>query len=332
MTRDIRPITPDQPPVIPPKFFPTHPNKDEASRLGRFARWINGHGHSWVNPDLAAYRDHLLQTLSARSVKAHLSTVRKALQRVARDRDFLYAVAADFAPDGTATLDLKPLVDEFTTRLDIATHPDEVRVKTLTVQDASDTEHIRLAPKQANELIHAPDRTTRAGLRDAALIGLALATGLRADELVSLKIDDLYHQLGGKDAILVREGKGRKQRLVPYGAHIAVLQLVHHWLNTVGITAGFIFRGVTKGRASRVLDAPISVRTFERRLALYPIDGLTINPHDLRRTYAKQQYVNGMDMVALKDNLGHASIETTQTYIGTMDAEKRVPSQGYHYL
>jgi integrase len=317
---------------IPPKFMPMKPSKDEMSRLGRFANWINDKGYSWVSPDLSAYRDHLLETLSPRSVKAHLSTVRKALQRVARDRDFLYHVAATVAPEGTAKLDLKPMVDEFTTRIDIATHPDEVRVKTLTVQDASDAEHVRLTAKQANELIHLPDRSTLAGLRDAALIGLALATGLRADELVSLKIDDLYHRLGGKDALLVREGKGFKQRLVPYGAHISVLQLVHKWMNTAGIASGYIFRGVTKGVTGKVLDEPITVRTFERRLLLYPVDGLLINPHDLRRTYAKQQYLNGMDIVAIKDNLGHASIETTLDYIGEMNAEKRVPSQGYQYL
>ena len=318
--------------LLPPKFLPLNPNKDEMNRLGRFARWTNDNGYSWVNPDLSAYRDYLLETLSPRSVKAHLSTVRKALQRVARDRDFLYAVAATLAPDATSKLDLKPMVDEFTTRLDIATHPDEVKVKTLTVQDESDAAYVRLTPQQANTLIHLPDRSTLAGLRDAALIGLALATGLRADELVSLRIDDLYHKLGGKDALLVREGKGYKQRLVPYGAHITVLQLVHKWLNTAGIEAGYIFRGVTKGKTGKVLDEAITVRTFERRLLLYPVDGLLVNPHDLRRTYAKQQYLNGMDIVALRDNLGHASIETTLAYIGEMNAEKRVPSQGYIYL
>jgi len=130
----------------------------------------------------------------------------------------------------------------------------------------------------------------------------------------------------------VREGKGYKQRLVPYGAHLSVLQLVQAWLDTAGIVSGYIFRGVTKGKTGKVLEHPISVRTFERRLLLYGVDGLCINPHDLRRTYAKQQYSNGMDIVAIKDNLGHASIETTQTYIGAMDAEKRVPSQGYRYL
>ena len=76
----------------------------------------------------------------------------------------------------------------------------------------------------------------------------------------------------------------------------------------------------------------ITIRTFERRLLVYPVDGLLINPHDLRRTYAKQQYLNGMDIVAIMDNLGHASIETTLDYIGEMNAEKRMQSQRNQYL
>lgn len=334
MSKDI--TTLEQHPPTPPRFMPANPSKDEQSRLSRFADWIADNG-SWVSPDLAAYRDYLLTTpsertgepLSPRSVKAHLSTVRKALQRVARDRDYLYSVAAQVAPHA-ATIDLKPIVDEFTHRIDNATHPDESEVKIKTVQDASDSEYVRLTPKQANALIHAPDRATLAGLRDAALIGLALATGLRAAELVTLKVDDLYHRLGGKDAIFVREGKGRKQRLVPYGAHITVLQLVHKWINTAGIKSGHIFRGVTSDDQLR--PRAITVRQFGRRLARYEVDGMVLTPHDLRRTYAKQQYINGMDIVAIKDNLGHASIETTQGYIGAMDAEKRVPAQGYKYL
>lgn len=323
----------------PPKFLPGNPSKDEASRLGKFEQWIQETDGQWVNPDLGAYRDHLMTTptertgkpLSARSIKAHLSTIRKALQRVARDRDYLYTVAASYAPEASA-MELKPMVDEMTSRINIAVHPDESKVKTKTVQDVSDSEHVRLTAKQANDLIHMPDRITLAGLRDAALIGLALATGLRADELVNLKIDDLYHKLSGKDAIRVKSGKGDKQRLVPYGAHMPVLQLVHKWLHTAGIEAGYIFRGVTKGQSGKVLDNPITVRTFERRLGKYWVDGLSIKPHDLRRTYAKQQYDNGMDIMAIKDNLGHENVETTQTYIGKQDPEKRVPSQGYKYL
>ena len=315
---------------IPPQFLPANPTKDESSRLTKYAAWVHDNGYSWVSPNLRLYRDYLLtkdKPLSARSVESHLSTVRQALRRIADDRDYLYAVAAELSPD-TPKIALKPIVDEFTVRIEIAMR--NAKVKTQKVQDESDSAYVRLTPKQANELIQLPDRTKLAGLRDAALIGLALATGLRADELLSLKIDDLYHKLGGKDAIFVREGKGRKQRLVPYGAHSTVLQLVHKWMNVAGVKSGFVFRAVT--RSGKLHGKSLTVRAFEYRLNLYTVDGLIVTPHDLRRTYAKQQYLNGMDIVAIRDNLGHESIETTLIYIGEQNAEKRVPSQGYHYL
>jgi integrase len=316
-------------PNIPPRFLPVNPSKDESSRLLMFADWMHTEGQSWVNPDLAAYRDHLLLKLAPLSVKSHLSTIRKAIKRIMLNRDYLYEAASHIMPDATM-MELKPMVDEFTERLKIAIDPDMSFVKTVTVQDVSDSAYVRLTAKQADSLIRLPDRNTLVGLRDAALIGLALATGLRADELLSLRIDDLYHKLGGKDAIIVREGKGRKQRLVPYGAHISVLQLVHKWINTAGIKSGLIFRAVT--RSGKLRNNSFSVRAFEERMKLYEVDGLIVTPHDLRRTYAKQLYLNGMDIVAIKDNLGHASIETTLNYIGEMNADKRVPVQGYHYL
>jgi integrase len=313
---------------IPPRFFPAEPTRNERSRLAKFVAWMQDHNHSWMTPDLIAYRDYLLTELSSVSVQSHISTIRQAWQRIADDREYLYTVAATYAPEGTPKIQLKPLVDEFTVRIEIAIR--SVKVKTNKIQDVSDNAHVRLTSKQADTLIHMPNRATLAGLRDAALISLALATGLRADELVSLRIDDLYHKLGGKDAILVREGKGRKQRLVPYGAHISVLQLVHKWINTAGIQHGLIFRSVT--RSGKLRNDSFSVRAFEDRMNLYMVDDLKITPHDLRRTYAKQLYMNGMDIVAIQNNLGHETIETTLNYIGTMDAEKRVPTSGYRYL
>lgn len=322
-------IAHEQPVNMPPRFMPMQPTKDETSRLTMFADWMHHSEMLWVKPDLAAYRDYLLDNLAPRSVKSHLSTARKALKRVMLDRDYLYTVAGHVMPDATM-MELKPMVDEFSERLKIAIDPDMSKVKVLTIQDGSDNAHVRLSAKQADKLIHTPNRKTLVGLRDAALISLALATGLRADELLSLRIDDLYHKYGGKDAILVREGKGNKQRLVPYGAHISVLQLVHKWLHVAGIQNGLIFRSVT--HSGKLRNASFSVRAFEKRMEGYSVDGLKITPHDLRRTYAKQQYLNGMDMIAIRDNLGHANIETTLSYIGEMNAEKRVPSQGYKYL
>ena len=57
------------------------------------------------------------------------------------------------------------------------------------------------------------------------------------------------------------------------------------------------------------------------------IDGelRTVKPHDLRRTYARNAYEFGMDLERIRQNLGHTSLQTTQTYIGELDGKDRHP-------
>lgn len=313
---------------IPPSFIPDNPSKDDKSRLLKFARWINKQGGSWVSPKLRDYRSHLLNTMARSSASTHLSTVRQGLQRIADDRDFLYAVAASNAPDGTPLINLKPYVDEFATRLDIAIR--SANVKRRKSQDRTDNAFVRLNPTQATALIHLPNRASLAGLRDAALIGLSLATGLRADELLSLEVANLRAISDGIEGIQVLNGKGDKDRIVPYGEQIAVLDLVQCWLDTTGIQDGIVFRAVS--RYGNLRHDSLTVRAFEKRLNDYQVDGLKVTPHDLRRTYAKQQYDNGMDIVSIKANMGHENIETTLGYIGKTDMAKRMPVTAYRYL
>jgi integrase len=56
-----------------------------------------------------------------------------------------------------------------------------------------------------------------------------------------------------------------------------------------------------------------------------------VNPHDLRRTYARRLYEAGMDLLAIRDNLGHADSRTTLKYIGTMDIDRRKPPTVYTF-
>ncbi len=297
----------------------SNPNKQEAHRLNRYADYVASNGGSWSTHNLNVYRDGLLADgLANSTVKAHLSTVRSGLRRLADDRDYLYSFTA---PD-LSLLERKALVDEITVRIEIATR--QGKIETVTKQDTADSEHIRLLPLEQVILIKSPDRGTLPGLRDAALIGMALATGLRAAELCSLTVDDLRQTLGGECAVRTI-GKGRKQRLVPYGAEQGILMLVDTWLQRAGITEGHVFRGVNN--KGDVLPNPITTYTFSRRLRLY----YDVRPHDLRRTYAVNRYTQGMDILAIRDNLGHADIRTTQGYIGAMDVSARVPAQGLNY-
>ena len=62
----------------------------------------------------------------------------------------------------------------------------------------------------------------------------------------------------------------------------------------------------------------------------FSLDGVTVKPHDLRRTYAKAYYDAGGDLVSLSQQLGHESTATTLGYIGEMDADKRAPPEMYN--
>ncbi len=141
-------------------------------------------------------------------------------------------------------------------------------------------------------------------------------------------MDDLRQSLGGELALRIRHGKGDKQRLIPWGDLSWCLQIVDRWLTRAGISEGAVFRGLYgNGRQDKVRPGRITTRSVQSILAQYPIavDGeiLAPRPHDCRRTYARLLFEAGVDLVAIRQNLGHADLKTTLRYIGALDADKR---------
>lgn len=319
-------------------------DKDRYSRLDQFVTWLDENGGQWHNPDLAGFRDYLLHEKDNRltpdkpgmapaSASAYLSTIRGRYQVLLRSNAVRQALY-DLAPDSASGADKKAFVDELLTRMQNAVHPSTAAVPTITKQDVSDREHLRLTKAQANKLLKAPGERNPingenlTGVRDTALIALALCTGLREAELCALNVDDLRHKMGGELSVIVREGKGGKQRLVPYGDLDWCLTYVDLWLTRAGITSGAVFRGLYKGSKS-ARPGRLTTRAVISLVGSYPvvIDGKarTVKPHDLRRTYARRVYEKGMDMERIRQNLGHANLTTTQRYIGTLDANQRRP-------
>lgn len=299
-------------------------DKNSQTRIGQFVAWQQGR-EAWYQPSLAAYRDDLLEDgLLPSTVSSYLSTIRGAYRKLSRSnhvRDMLMAMA----PVEASPADKHAFVEEVLTRLRNATHPDESHVKQTIVQDRADSAGIRLTPGQAQDLLSAPGLDTDIGIRDTALLALCLCTGVREDELCSLVVEDLWQELSGELALQIRHGKGDKQRLVPYGDLEWCLSLVEMWLDRANISEGPVFRGFYARGGVRP-DA-LTTRTVQRIVKQYPVminGGLqVIRPHDLRRTYARLMYEAGMDLVAIQQNLGHASIETTMTYIGELDVKRR---------
>lgn len=307
----------------------------QKSQLRQFVAWLDDHELHWTSPHLPIYRDYLIteRALLPSSVQAHLSTIRTRYHQILRDRDQLYALIST----GTV-MERKAFVDELVARLTNAIDPKEAPVKVIRKLDEAEEGGMRLTPKQVDDLLYQVGMSTNAERRDTALIGMMLCTGIRQGEAVALRVDDLYQQMGREAALLVRMGKGAKQRLIPYGDLAWILKIVEAWTTYANITTGYLFRRVlSNGHVS--VSRPMTTRTVELIMTKYPVwisetpekkgAWTTVKPHDLRRTYARNLYDSGMDPIRIMQNLGHAKLETTLRYIGAIHAAQRRPPAMY---
>ncbi|MFC1960234.1 tyrosine-type recombinase/integrase [Chloroflexota bacterium] len=301
-------------------LLPPNGNKDTVSRLTAYAEWLADQGSGYWDVDLVAYRDHLYERgLASTTVQAHLSTVRMRYQELLRDETVsrqMYSYATRLVElDGYPPVpaNIKPYVDEMRRRVENAIHPKTASVRVIVDQDPT---HVRLTRHQASAFIRSVTDP-----RDKAIVALLLTTGIRAAELVALAVGDLRsHMDDGALALHVRDGKGGKARKVPYGGNEGVLRLVDAWL--AGRPSGHVFpsNGTSGHLTTRTVE-----RVFENNQMLVNGEYVTLTPHDTRRSYARMQYVAGMDAAGIQQNLGHAEMATTLLYIGELDAGWRLP-------
>lgn len=142
-------------------------------------------------------------------------------------------------------------------------------------------------------------------IRDAAIVELLYATGIRVSELCSLRIRDI--DFGARTARVI--GKGNKERVVPFGAPAAqaLTRYVEdpRWKNSLDV----VFQTASgKPMNSRTVYSLVS-----RTLADVPGGGPR-GPHSLRHTAATHLLDGGADLRVVQEVLGHASLSTTQVY------------------
>ena len=146
-------------------------------------------------------------------------------------------------------------------------------------------------------------------LRDQALLELAYSSGLRVGELVGLDQDDLDM---GRGALLVRQGKGGKDRLVPSGQPAA--EALKAYLAVRPLLAGpESARALFLGRRGRRLGDREVRRVLAARLTQAGLDG-AFSPHSLRHSFATHMLSAGADLKAIGEMLGHTSLAATQRY------------------
>jgi site-specific recombinase XerD len=172
-----------------------------------------------------------------------------------------------------------------------------------------------LSAREAAALLDGIPTATPLQLRDRTLFELAYSCGLRAEELVSLRITDVDH-----DAEQLRvEGKGRKTRFLPVGepAMAAVrlyLQRARPALSAAGGASEALFLSKS-GRRLSTSDVRRRLRFWTARVRT-PADGAAagVSPHALRHSFATHLLDGGADLRSIQELLGHASVSSTQIY------------------
>jgi len=155
------------------------------------------------------------------------------------------------------------------------------------------------------------DPVTASGARDAALLAVLYAGGLRRAEAVALELVDFNREAC---TLTVRKGKGNKARTVPLNADNGSAAAVAYWLELRGSEPGPLVCPVNKsGRVVLRRMTAQSVLYILRRRAL-EAHVASFTPHDLRRSCASDLLDAGADLVSVQGILGHASPTTTARY------------------
>lgn len=166
-----------------------------------------------------------------------------------------------------------------------------------------------LSFKEVERVLNTPDLNKPTGARDAAMIEILYAAGLRVSELVNLKVQDV-----NLEACFVRVfGKGSKERVVPIGLYAK--EKIDCYIKTFRpkllkkVASPYLF----VARAGK----PMTRQGFWKLLRKYGQQAgiiKKIKPHSLRHSFASHLLEGGADLRSVQIMLGHVDISTTQIY------------------
>jgi site-specific recombinase XerD len=171
-----------------------------------------------------------------------------------------------------------------------------------------------LSQRRAQALLSAPDISTVRGLRDRAILAVLLGCGLRRSEVAALTFAHVQ-QRDGRWCIVDLVGKHGRVRTAPMPAWVKVA--IDAWTSPVAIATGHVFRPVS--RVGAVTGERLGEKVVWQMLRQYAAEAGVpgIAPHDLRRTCAKLCRAAGGELEQIQMLLGHASVQTTERYLGT---------------
>jgi site-specific recombinase XerD len=180
-----------------------------------------------------------------------------------------------------------------------------------------------LTPEQTKDLLAAPNPDSRMGRRDRTLLSVLYDTGARVQELCDLRVRDVRFE---HPAIITLTGKGRKARHVPILGN--TVELLRSYMREYNLLANGkldppLFYNqrhtkLTRGGVSHILKKyadTVSVERFDMPEK--------ITPHVIRHSKAMHLYQSGVNLVYIRDILGHVDISTTDIYARADTESKR---------
>lgn len=157
-------------------------------------------------------------------------------------------------------------------------------------------------------------------LKHKMLIGLLYGCGLRCMEVRSIRLQDMDFD---RKILHIRQGKGRKDRMVPLSVHL--IRGLQKYL-AAEQPKQWLFNGNPNGRAGGDFDSRYSQRGVQWAISQVAKDAgiqKAVSVHTLRHSYACHLLEDGMNLVTLQELMGHANIETTMEYLHLCQLDDR---------
>jgi len=170
-----------------------------------------------------------------------------------------------------------------------------------------------LTIEQMIKFIETPETDTALGKRDRAILELLYASGIRVSELVNINLTDIDFN----NQTLRVKGKGRKERVVPFGDHAKkalqdylgvrgelLAEADPEKLDPAAVFMNYQGTRITTRSVGRMVDKYVKLCA----------DVHHISPHSLRHSFATHMLDAGADLRAIQEMLGHVRLSTTQQY------------------
>ncbi len=197
------------------------------------------------------------------------------------------------------------------------------KVIAIPVKKADKTVVEHLAPEAMQFLLSQPDKTTLNGRRDLILMSVLYDTGARVQELIDIKVRDVILNI---PAIIILTGKGNRTRRVPImkGTVQLLESYIHEnhldeiWKNEYPLFANKQHKKLTKEGVSYIIS-----KYVEQARQSSTVVPAKVRPHMFRHSKAMHLLQAGVNLIYIRDFLGHTDIKVTEVYARADTETKR---------